>query len=337
MKKFRLVIACVLAAGVGCAIAVISNNIPPSGMVWIPGGTFNMGSDDPTPRFVDAKPLHEVTVKGFWMDATEVTNEEFARFVAATGYKTIAEQKPDLKEIMSKAEPGAPEPPAELMVPGSMVFTPPTVEVPWDNETRWWRWQPGACWNHPEGPESNIEGREQHPVVQIAYDDAIAYCKWAGKRLPTEAEWEFAARGGLAQKPFVWGDAVPDADGKWRCNIWQGTFPNINSKADGFAGTAPVRSFEPNAYGLYDMAGNVWEWCSDWYMPDYYKYSPHDNPPGPKASSDPTRGFNPMRSQRGGSFLCSDGFCARYKPGGRGRGDPLTGMSHVGFRCVKEK
>lgn len=341
-KRIRLqnglLIVAVLLVGAGAAYFLARSSPPPAppGMVWIPSGQFVMGSDDPSPRFDDAKPLHQVSLDGFWMDATEVTNAQFAEFVAATGYKTIAEQAPELAEIMSKAPPGRPPPPPEALVPGSLVFTPPTEAVPWDTEERWWRWVPGASWKHPEGPGSTIEGREHHPVVHVAWDDAVAFAKWAGKRLPTEAEWEWAARGGLEQKVYVWGNEAPDAGG-WRCNIWQGQFPHQNTRLDGFERTAPVKSFAPNGYGLYDMAGNVWEWCHDWYMPNYYRNSPKHNPPGPAASHDPQRFDNPMRVQRGGSFLCSDAFCARYKPGGRGRGDPLTGMSHLGFRCVQDR
>lgn len=319
---------------------LLEGNAPgpaPKGMVWIPGGTYTMGSELKDSRFKDAKPLHEVSVTGFWMDACEVTNDQYAEFVAATGYKTVAERKPEKAEIMSKARPGAREPTEAELVPGSVVFTPPPVPVPLNQgEDLWWAWVPGAYWKQPEGPGSNLNGRGQHPVVQIAWDDAVAYCEWAGKRLPTEAEWERAARGGHHQQDFVWGSDEPGIGGAWQCNIFQGHFPDFNSKADGHERTAPVGHFPANTYGLHDMAGNVWEWCSDWYAPEYYKNSPRLNPKGPTSSADPERDFNEMRVQRGGSFLCSFGFCARYMPGGRGRGDPLTGMSHVGFRCVKD-
>ena len=276
------------------------------------------------------------------MDETEVTNEQFAKFVAETGYVTIAEQKPTLEQIMPNLRPGEPPPPPEKLVPGSLVFRQPPGPVPWDDEGNWWEWVPGACWKHPEGPGSDIKDRMNHPVVHVCWKDADAYAKWAGKRLPTEAEWERAARGGLVGKKYAWGDEAPNEGGTWRCNIWQGEFPNKNTLADGFLRTAPVKSYPPNAYGLYDVAGNVWEWCSDWYTPDYYKNSPKKNPKGPESSFDPRVGprenpYTPKRVMRGGSFLCSDGFCSRYKPYGRGKGDVDTGQSHVGFRCAKDK
>lgn len=309
----------------------------PDGMVWIPGGTFIMGTSDSNRHFFDA-PKHEVEVGGFWMDQTEVTNEQFAEFVKATGYVTVAERKPTLESIRAGLPPGTPDPPPEVLVPGSLVFTPPPGPVP-NHHSYWWKWVPGACWKHPEGPGSDIAGRMNHPVVHVAWADAVAYAKWAGKRLPTEAEWEFAARGGLVDKKYVWGDEAPDHGGQWRCNIWQGDFPHTNTKADGYVRTAPVKTYPPNAFGLYDMAGNVWEWCSDWYRPDYYLNSPRRNPTGPASSYDPQEPnpLAPKRVTRGGSFLCSDGFCSRYKPYGRGRDEVDSSQSHVGFRCVKDQ
>lgn len=293
-----------------------------NGMVWIPAGTFWMGSDDGRP---DEMPVHQVTVSGFWMDKAEVSNEEFERFVHATGYVTVAERQPDPKDF-----PGAD--PA-LLVPGSVVFSPPKEAVPLDDATAWWRYVPGANWRHPEGPSSTIVGREKYPVVQVAWDDAVAYAKWAGKRLPTEAEWEYAARGGLDRQPYVWGSELTP-NGKWQANIWQGNFPNENTSADGFTGLAPVASFPPNGYGLYDMAGNVWEWCADWYRPDYYAHSPTSNPTGPADSFDPEEPGARKRVQRGGSFLCNDTYCSGYKPASRMKCTPDTGLSHSGFRCV---
>lgn len=293
-------------------------------MVWIPGGTFWMGSETGQ---TDERPVHQVTVDGFWIDRTEVTNAEFARFIDATGYRTVAERKPNPADF-----PGAPP---ENLVAGSIVFTPPDHRVPLDNHLHWWRWVPGASWKHPEGPESTIKGREDHPVVHVAWEDAVAYCDWAGKRLPTEAEWEFASRGGLDRKPYVWGDEqVPN--GKWEANIWQGQFPVENSLADGFRTTCAVKSYPPNGYGLYDMAGNVWEWCSDWYLPDYYANSPAKNPKGPGYSHDPNEPGVPKRIQRGGSYLCSDLYCTGYRPSARMKTSPDTGLSHAGFRCVKD-
>jgi formylglycine-generating enzyme required for sulfatase activity len=297
----------------------------PEGMVWIPGGTFWMGGEGI--GMPDALPVHRVSVRGFWMDRTEVTNVQFTRFVEATGYKTIAERTPEAKDF-----PGAPP---EKLVAGSVCFTPPDHDVALDNHYQWWNYLPGANWRHPEGPNSDINGRENHPVVHVAWDDAVAYAKWAGKRLPTEAEWEFAARGGLDRKRYVWGDElVPE--GRWMVNNWQGKFPRENTLVDGFRATAPVGSFPPNGYGLFDMAGNVWEWCGDWYRHDYYANSRDDNPQGPDSSHDPLEPGVPKRVQRGGSFLCSDLYCTRYLPGARGKGEPSSGASHVGFRCVKD-
>lgn len=301
-----------------------SEAILAEGMVWIPAGSFVMG--DPDQSFQDTTPLHRVHVDGFWMDRTEVTNTQFARFVAATGYVTVAERKPDPKDF-----PGAK---VDDLVPGSQVFTPPREDTSLANPYVWWRYVPGASWRHPEGPGSNLVGRQNHPVVHICWYDAIAYAKWAGKRLPTEAEWEYAARGGLDRKRYCWGDELLPG-GKWQANIWQGRFPRENTRLDGFAGTAPVASFPPNGYGLHDMAGNVWEWCSDFYRPDYYAVSPERNPQGPDSSFDPVEPNISKRVQRGGSFLCSDSYCVRYRPGTRGKGDMDSGTSHAGFRCVR--
>ncbi len=294
----------------------------PEGMVWIPGGAFWMGGDDAS--MADAAPVHEVRVSGFWMDRTEVTNHQFARFVEATGYRTIAERKPEAKDY-----PGAP---AEKLVPGSIVFTPPAGRVSLDDPLVWWRYVPGADWRHPEGPGSTIVGKDDHPVVQICWYDALAYANWAGKRLPTEAEWEFASRGKLARARYVWGDELRPG-GKWQANIWEGRFPDQNTKDDGFARTAPVGTFPPNGFGLFDTAGNVWEWCADWYRPRY-ETVPRDNPAGPESSFDPDEPGVAKRVQRGGSFLCSDEYCTRYLPGARGKGAPDSAADHVGFRCV---
>jgi len=298
-------------------------------MVWIPSGTFWMGCDEPS--FIDARPFHQVRVDGFWLDKTLVTNEQYAGFVRATRYKTVAERKPDAKDF-----PGAPP---ENLVPGALVFTPPPHPVSLRSHYQWWRYVREASWQHPEGPRSTIKGRLKHPVVQVAWEDALAYAQWAKKRLPTEAEFEYAARGGLDRKPFSWGDQLKP-DGKWRTNIWQGSFPSRNTAEDGFLTTAPVASFPPNGYGLYDMTGNVWEWCSDWYRGDYYKSFPADaiatNPHGPANSLDPFEPGVPKRVQRGGSFLCTDQYCARYLVGARGKGEPNSGCSNVGFRCAKD-
>jgi formylglycine-generating enzyme required for sulfatase activity len=308
----------------------------PPGMVWISGGEFAMGSDLPDAR-PDEQPVHRVQVAGFWIDQTEVTNAQFARFVDATAYVTTAERPPDLAEIMSQLPPGTPPPPAEKLVPGSIVFTPPDRPVPLDDIGQWWSWTAGADWRHPEGPGSNLDGRMDHPVVQVSWDDAVAYCRWAHKRLPTEAEWEYAARGGLDAKHFIWGDADV-SETRPQANIWQGNFPNENLAADRFTRTAPVKSFPPNGFGLYDMAGNVWEWCSDWYAVNTYgRRAGHDavdNPQGPDETYAPHRPEALLRVQRGGSFLCNASYCASYRPSARMANSPDTGMSHVGFRCV---
>jgi formylglycine-generating enzyme required for sulfatase activity len=307
-------------------------------MVWIPGGEFSMGTDDPTEMIcggpdamMDARPIHRVYLDGFWMDATEVTNEEFERFVQGTGYVTVAERKPRREDF--------PDAPPENLVPGSVVFKPTPKPVPLNNHLQWWEYVKGANWRHPDGTESDWKGRAKHPVVHVAYEDAAAYANWAGKRLPTEAEWEFAARGGLSGQPYAWGRELKPG-GKWAANIYQGRFPMRDTAEDGFAGLAPVAQFPPNGYGLYDMAGNVWEWCSDWYRPDYYDTflalgGVARNPRGPADSFDPAEPGVTKRVQRGGSYLCTDQYCTRYMVGARGKGELSTGSNHLGFRCVK--
>jgi sulfatase modifying factor 1 len=306
-------------------------------MLWMPGGEFVMGTNSKL-GWPDEKPAHLARVDGFWMDNTEVTNAEFRAFVDATGYQTTAERPPSLEEIMAQSPPGTPEPPKEKLVAGSLVFTPPTAEVDLRDFSQWWIWTAGANWQHPEGPDSDLAGRADHPVVHVSWDDAAAYANWAGKRLPTEAEWEFAARGGLADKIYVWGDEPPTAKS---ANLWQGEFPARNTADDGFRGTAPVKSFAPNGYGLFDMAGNAWEWCSD-----YYDRGLHErlaagplpvNPVGPSKTIDTLRPYEIQRVQKGGSFLCHESYCLRYRPSARHGGAPDTGMSHLGFRCVMSK
>jgi formylglycine-generating enzyme required for sulfatase activity len=310
----------------------------PSGMVWIPGGTFTMGTDDQI-GWADEKPAHRVRVDGFWMDETDVTNAQFRRFVEATGYVTTAEKPVDAAEILKQSAPGTPAPPPEKLVPGSLVFQPTAGPVKdLRDYSQWWHWTPGANWRHPEGPGSSIETREDHPVVHVSWHDAVAYAKWAEKRLPTEAEWEFAARGGLEGKPYVWGEDRP-TDTNIHANLWQGEFPHRNTKADGYERTSPVKAFPPNGYGLYDMSGNVWQWCSDWYQIDLHRQWAGKgviiNPTGPEKSFDPRQPYSPLRVQKGGSFLCNDAYCTRYRPSARHGCTPDTGMSHMGFRCVR--
>ena len=312
---------------------------PPAEMVWIPGGEFSMGCLDPRElpaggpdAMNDARPIVRVRVDGFWMDQTEVTNAQFAKFVEATGYVTVAERIPKAEDF-----PGAPP---ENLVAGSVVFSPPENPVILDNHFQWWSYVPGANWRHPLGPQSSLAGNENYPVVQVAYEDAMAYCKWAGKRLPTEAEWEFAARGGTAGNIYAWGNEFRP-DGKWMANTFQGQFPIRDTAQDGFAGIAPVGQFSTNPFGLQDMAGNVWEWCADWYRADYYQQlsqqqSPVPNPKGPADYWDPAEPSEAKRVHRGGSFLCTDQYCTRYMIGTRGKGEQSTGTNHIGFRCVRD-
>jgi sulfatase modifying factor 1 len=291
-------------------------------MVRIPAGHFRMGAQSGEP---DALPIHDVALDAFDIDVTEVTNDEMLRFVAATRYVTTAEKAPSPAQF--------PDVPKQFLKPGSLVMLPPSdgrAGTPID----WWRWVPGADFRHPEGPSTSIQDKEKHPVVHVSWDDAVAFCAWKGKRLPTEAEWEYAARGGLAEKSYTWG-STPQGPERWRANTWQGEFPFTNTREDGYRTTAPVGSFSPNGYGLYDMSGNVWEWVSDWYRPDTYSHSEPKNPQGPPNSLDPNEPGVPKRVQRGGSFLCADSYCVRYKAGGRGKSSPDSSHMHVGFRCAK--
>lgn len=306
-------------------------------MVHIPGGEFLMGASDKEGR-PDEYPQHKVKVNSFWMDETEVTNAQFREFVNATGYITTAERKVDWAEMQKQLPPGTPKPPDSELEPSSLVFVPPSQPVALNNAAQWWQWVKGADWKHPQGPQSNIDGKDNYPVVHVSWEDATAYAKWAGKRLPTEAEWEFAARAGLTNQPFTWGSESVEA-GKYKANIWQGRFPVTNTVQDGFALAAPVKSFAPNAYGLYDMAGNVWEWCADWYNNTYYDQlagKTTNNPTGPSSSYDPDEPTMPKRVVRGGSFLCHASYCASYRVSARMKTSPDTGLEHTGFRCVKD-
>ncbi|HQU99813.1 MAG: formylglycine-generating enzyme family protein [Bacteroidia bacterium] len=320
-----------------------TTNIVPSGdtstqgMVWINGGTFMMGADnDQASR--DEYPKHRVTVDGFWMDATEVTNAQFDAFIKATGYITTAEVKPLWEDLKKQLPPNTPKPHDSLLVAASLVFKPSNQPVDLNYFSQWWQWLAGANWKHPQGPNSNIKDKENYPVVHISWDDAVAYCKWAGKRLPTEAEWEYASRGGLVNNIYSWGNEHVDA-GKPKCNSWQGKFPYRNDLSDNYYGAAPVKSYTANGYGLFDMAGNVWEWCSDNYKDSYYTEVQKGaiNPQGPETSFDPEEPYTPKRVTRGGSFLCNDGYCSGYRVARRMKSSPDTGLEHLGFRCVRDK
>jgi len=298
-------------------------------MVWIPAGEFSMGSE--SSRFDDARPWHRVRIDGFWLSKTTVRNEEFARFVRATGYVTVAERKPRRQDF--------PDVPAQDLVPGSLVFTPPDHPVPLNDDTQWWSYVKGANWRRPEGPQSSLAGRDKYPVVQIAFEDARAYARRAGKRLPTEAEYEYAERGGLSCMPFAWGDQFTP-HGKDMANTFHGHFPDKSTAPNGHPDARPVASYAPNGYGLYDMSGNVWEWTTDWYRADYYKMLAAmgrvaANPKGPASSFDPKEPGVVKRVVRGGSFLCTDQFCSRYEVGGRGQAEPSSAANHTGFRLAE--
>jgi formylglycine-generating enzyme len=301
----------------------------PTGMVWVPGGTFWMGCGDC--GMPDALPVHLVAVDGFWMDRTPVTNAEFSRFVEATKYVTVAERPLNPRDY--------PSVPPDKLVPGSAVFRPTSTPVPLDNPLQWWRYTPGADWKHPEGPSSNITGRQDHPVVHVAFEDVVAYAKWSNKRIPSETEFEFAARGGLDRNRYPWGNELSPA-GKAVANTWQGRFPANDRGEDGYLGTSPVTAFPANGFGLYDMGGNVWQWCADWYRPDAYADRQKSgttvrNPQGPADSFDPQEPGAAKRVLRGGSYLCTDQYCARYLVGSRGKGEVTSGTSNLGFRLVR--
>lgn len=308
-----------------------------TGMVYIPNGTFMMGGDNDQAS-KDEYPKHKATVDAFWMDEHEVTNAQFAKFVEHTGYITTAEQKPDWEQLKKQLPPGTPKPDESQLVPASLVFAPPSQKIDLNDYSQWWSWVPGASWKHPEGPASDIKGKLNYPVVHVSWDDAMAYCKWAGKRLPTETEWEFAARGGLINNIYPWGNEHVNK-GKPKANSWEGSFPDNNIAVDGFIDLAPVKSYAANGYKLYDMGGNVWEWCSDWYRDDYYRTISNlesvKNPQGPTTSHDPDEPYIPKKVARGGSFMCNDSYCSGYRVSRRMKTSPDSGMSNMGFRCVR--
>jgi formylglycine-generating enzyme required for sulfatase activity len=297
-------------------------------MVWVPGGRFWMGCGGC--NLPDAVPVHPVDVSGFWIDRNPVTNAQFERFVAATGYVTVAERRLNPKDF-----PGLPR---ERLVPGSVVFSPPKGDPQTLRSTDWWRWVPGANWRHPDGPGSTLEGREDHPVVHVAYEDAAAFAGWAGGRLPTEAEFEWAARGGLDRNRYAWGNDLKPG-GHWVANVFQGRFPTRNTAEDGYVGTSPVSAFPANRFGLYDMGGNVWQWTSDQYRADEFASRADqgicDNPQGPTSTYDPADPYSERRVIKGGSFLCNPSYCESYRPSARRGTPPDTGSSHVGFRVVR--
>jgi len=330
---------------------ILGNGVDtPKDMAWVPGGVFLMGSDSKLAS-ANERPAHQVRVRGFWMDVTDVTNDQFAEFVRQTGYVTTAQRKPDWDTVRVQLPPGTPRPPDSVLVPGAMVFTGTAAPVRLEQYWRWWRFVPGADWRHPLGPGSSIEGKGDHPVVQVSYEDAQAYARWAGKRLPTEAEWEFAARGGLEQADYAWGNDLAPGGTK-RANYWdagQGAFPVLRPDTQvGAPGTQPVKTYPENAYGLYDMTGNAWQWVADWYRVDYFarqagkaaRGAAIDNPAGPADSYDPSDpgvpANAPRRVIRGGSFLCNEDFCTSYRPSARRGADPYSPMSHLGFRLVKD-
>ena len=320
----RIVLVGVAAVALGYAIGasrpapIAPNATDTSEMRWIPAGEFTMGSDE-AHAMANERPARRVRINGFWMNEHPVTNAEFARFVEATGYATTAERAPDWNELKKQLPPGTPKPDASVLVAGSAVFTPPPGQVPLDDVSAWWNWTAGAHWKQPEGPGSSVNNRAAHPVVHVSWDDAVAYAKWAGKELPTEAEWEFAARGGLEGKRFSWGDEVRPS-GHHMANTFQGDFPYRQTADDGFVRTSPVKSFPANGYGLHDMAGNVWQWTADLYRSGGADVSPL-----------------PRRVIKGGSFLCHESYCESYRPSARRGTAPDTGSSHVGFRLVRRR
>ena len=295
-----------------------------------------MGTNDPE-SYVYERPAHRVRIDGFWMDATEVTNAQFKVFVEETGYITTSEKKPEWEELKKQLPPGTQRPTDDNFSPGSLTFSPPAYAVSLDDYSQWWTWTNGANWKHPEGPGTTIEGKQNYPVVHVSYDDAVAYAQWAGKRLPTEAEWEFASRGGRESQRYSWGEEFTPG-GKFMANTFQGVFPGKNSSEDGFNGSSPVKNFPPNDYGLYDIIGNCWEWTHDYYNVNYYqeiaKSGTAVNPKGADKPYDPQEPYANKHVTRGGSFLCSENYCVNYRPSARQGSAFDSGMSHISFRCV---
>ncbi|MDI1244679.1 MAG: formylglycine-generating enzyme family protein [Rhodoferax sp.] len=335
-------------AGRSHQIVMSDGTNAPMGMALVPAGKFLMGSDHQLAQ-ANERPTHQVRLASFWMDVTHVTNDQFAQFVAVTNYVTTAERKPDWETIRVQLPPGTPRPDDALLLAGAMVFTGTASEVRLDDYGQWWTYMAAADWRHPQGPHSSIEGKGDHPVVQVSHEDAMAYAQWAGKRLPTEAEWEYAARGGLEQATYAWGDQL-EKDGRLQANIWdvrRQPFPVVKPRAGGAAGTTPAGSFPANGYGLSDMTGNAWQWVADWYRSDYFQLQAKAaqgntlaNPRGPTGSFDPLDRGAPVNAPkkviRGGSFLCNEDYCQSYRPSARRGADPFSPMSHLGFRLVKD-
>ena len=311
----------------------------PDGMVWIPGGEFMQGAVPQDKMAMDhEKPAHKVRVDGFFMDVTEVTNAQFAKFVKETGYITVAERAIDWEEMKTQVPEGTPKPHDSILQPGSLTFKKTKNSVPnLYDFSQWWNWTIGANWKQPNGPGSTIKGKDNEPVVQVAYEDALAYCEWAGRRLPTEAEWERAARGNKTESIYFWGD--DDSVLSQMANTWEGEFPVTNMKTDGYEKRAKVKSYPPNDFGLYDMAGNVWEWTSDWYNTNYYNElgalnAPVVNPQGASTAYNPNMPYAKEKVMRGGSFLCNASYCASYRISSRMASSLDSSLEHLGFRTV---
>lgn len=312
--------------------------IVPENMVWVPGGEFVQGAVQNDPLVMShEKPAHKVAVDGFFMDIHEVTNAQFSAFVKETGYKTIAEREIDWEEMKKQLPEGTPRPHDTILQPGSLVFRKSRTRVQnFYDFSQWWQWSVGANWKHPDGPDSSIEGKDEYPVVHIAFEDARAYCEWAGRRLPTEAEWEYAARGGMEGQVYSWGNNASKLSEM--ANSWNGEFPVSNDLSDGFEGMAPVKSYPPNEIGLFDMAGNVWEWTGDWYHSNYYQELNNTgisvNPPGAATALNASNPYAVEKVIKGGSFLCNASYCASYRVSARMATSTDSSLEHLGFRTV---